>query len=319
MPIDFRIKFENGVLTITPNTGPRPQPAHQQTGGSGVATFSKRVGVKSEAGTGGSGTEAHPSPGSGSGGPDSGGLGSGRVVVIGPVVCFDSGSEPGAGGSGTEAHPSPGSGSGGPDSGGPGPGVVVIGPIVLCGQHTKQNAKGTDEPLPLQRSATVKPSTASAAFEMQPQEEGNWCWAAVTVSVDRYFAATSLNVAQCELAGQVFGAGVCGHEENFNEPRTLQKGLRIVGNLNEPPIGGPVDFDTLRKEITADRPVCARIAWDGGGAHFVAIDGCTQFNSGEQQLHVQDPKYGPSFVSYGEMVSGYRYEGEWTDTFLLKG
>jgi hypothetical protein len=323
MLIEYKIRLGKDGVTVTQRVEPGCSTNHMEAGSSDGEPFSRRLGHKFEAGKGGGGPEEPP--GSGGGGPEEQpGAGGG-----GPEE------QPGSGGGGPEEQPrsggggpeeQPGSGSGGPEeqpgSGGGGPEgqVIVFGPIVICGSNQRMGQpKGeTDPDVPLISEVLTGNLGKNMPFQMDRQEETQWCWAAVSVSVDRYFADTSMNLTQCRLAENVLGPGSCSHPENFNEPRRLQEGLRIVGNLREPPLRNPVSFKTIQREIAANRPVCARIAWDGGGAHFVVIDGCTAFKSGFQQLHVADPDAGPSVVSYNELVSGYRYRGEWTDTFFLR-
>jgi hypothetical protein len=316
MSNEYNIKFERGAVTITPGMGAKASTQRKRKTSAGATTFSKMLGAKPEPGEGGDGFD--DDPGSGGGDPRSG-----RVVVIGPLVfCGSDGfSEAGEGGDGFDDDPG---------SGGTGPGsapVVVIGPLVFCGRGRRSTASGKPKKDPVKPkteetySALGAESTETSSiktFQMERQKERNWCWAAVTVSVDRYFDATSLDLEQCELAGKMFRAGVCGNEKKFNKPRKLQEALRLVDNLKDQPLNGPLRFERIRQEINANRPVCARIQWKGGGAHFIVIDGCTEFDSGFRQVHVQDPDSGPGVVSYDELAYAYRLQGEWSHSFLLK-
>jgi hypothetical protein len=95
---------------------------------------------------------------------------------------------------------------------------------------------------------------------------------------------------------------------------------------------GILRFSDIQDEISKDRPICARVAWDPDGdliedgAHFVAIVGWSQTN-GVDFVHVEDP------VGVGENSShsmklrvpfemfkeSYRGDGRWTHTYLMKG
>jgi hypothetical protein len=311
MSVEYRIRFGKDGVTITPGAGVNPR--RKERTSAGAATFSKMLGATSEAGAGGGDFEDDPGPGSG-------GPGSGCAVVIGPLVfCNRAAAEAGEGGNDFEDDPGPG-------SGGPGSGkVVVIGPLVFCSCGGRASSKPKKDPVKpnteTNYSTLGAESTESSAvktFQMERQKERNWCWAAVTVSVDRYFRATSVDLEQCELAGKMFRAGVCGNEKHFNKPRKLQDALRLVDNLKNQPLNGPLQFENLRHEINSNRPVCARIQWRGGGAHFIVIDGCTEFDSGFRQVHIQDPDSGPGVMSYDELAYAYRFHGEWTHSFLLK-
>ena len=160
---------------------------------------------------------------------------------------------------------------------------------------------------------------------MAHQTHKYWCWAAVAVSVDRLFVRTSTDWAQCELVARVLpgAAGCCNAPDLFDRPFSLQAALTEVGNLKEMKVG-PLTFAEIKDEISAKRPVCCRIQWIGTTfGHAVAIDGCLEYASGEQIVHVVDPFYswgpgGGDYIPYDEFVSSYRSSGEWTHTYLVK-
>jgi hypothetical protein len=159
---------------------------------------------------------------------------------------------------------------------------------------------------------------------MAHQTHTFWCWAAVAVSVDRLFAPTSTGLAQCELVARVLpGAAACCSTPNlFNQPASLQTALTAVDNLKEMKVG-PLSFAQIKEQLSAQRPVCCRIQWFGQGGHAVAVDGCLEYASGEQIVHVVDPFYswgpgGGDYIPYDEFVSSYRSSGEWTHTYLVK-
>src|ERR1700682_5031054 len=65
-------------------------------------------------------------------------------------------------------------------------------------------------------------------FIMQPQQESEWCWAAVSSSVERYFSPTS-HQTQCMIARGVLGiAGCCGDATPCNQPARLQDALTLL-------------------------------------------------------------------------------------------
>lgn len=59
----------------------------------------------------------------------------------------------------------------------------------------------------------------------------------------------------------------------------------------------------------------------GGGAHFIALDGCKVTTSGRRMVHVQDPNDNPTsspgFLDYDDLVEDYGEAGYWNDTYLL--
>src|SRR5947207_2381161 len=128
-------------------------------------------------------------------------------------------------------------------------------------------------------------------FVMESQEQSEWCWAAVSVSVDHYFSTAS-NSTQCRVARDVLGlAGCCSNPDPCNEPARLQDALESVNCLAASPTG-PLSFAEVRQVIDASKPVCLRIGWDGGGGHFLALCGYRLSSSGIPLVDVEDPLYG---------------------------
>ncbi|MBS1859516.1 MAG: hypothetical protein JST11_29345 [Acidobacteria bacterium] len=162
---------------------------------------------------------------------------------------------------------------------------------------------------------------------MEQQQQPNWCWAAVAVSIHNFLDLTA-TLTQGGVATSVLledariPAGVdCSSTPGLcNYTAALADALRISGNLR--PGGyvpnGHLAFDSLKNWVNANLPVGARIVWAGGGAHFIVLDGYREFVSGARQVHVQDPLYGPSFQYYDDLVADYPPGGNWQDTYLVK-
>lgn len=151
---------------------------------------------------------------------------------------------------------------------------------------------------------------------MQTQQEDEWCWAAVSVSVDHYFNAQSTKT-QCQVVQAVLqNAGCCGNPDTCDDPARLQDALTNVQRLNQILLR-PLSFSEIQAQLNADLPVCARIAWPNGGAHFVAVDGWSG-SEANPQVHVADPLFPSATHGYIEFVSAYRGNGQWTATFLVQ-
>lgn len=159
------------------------------------------------------------------------------------------------------------------------------------------------------------PVQASRFFQMETQQESEWCWAAVSVSVDHYYRPDSYST-QCEIASQVIEGDCCAQPQQFDEPERLQDALGAVGRLGS--ITGRLTFEQLKAEIDAGRPVCIRIEWDGGGAHFLALDGYRVLQSGARTVDVADPFYADSTNDFDAFPSQYHGGGAWTATFLTR-
>jgi len=161
-------------------------------------------------------------------------------------------------------------------------------------------------------------------FVIEKQFQDKWCWAAVSVSVARYFAPQSL-VTQCRVALAVTGKTDCcgSRREHCNEPGDLTDALKAVQRWKETR-DEPLTFDDLQTEIDNFRPVCVRIGWRGGGGHFVIVYGYRILSSGVQQVEVADPFFANSILSYNQFVNAYGSAvqpggGQWTHTFLVRG
>ena len=165
-------------------------------------------------------------------------------------------------------------------------------------------------------------------FVMQTQQEDQWCWAAVAVSVHQYLDPLSTGAwTQETLATQVLLTGKqippsvdCSKTPGqCNLPSRLDQALTTVGNLGSAgAVAGILSFENLTQWIDKQLPVCARIVWFTGSGHFVALTGYRTFASGLQQVYVQDPHYGPSYQNYEDLVADYPPGGSWQDTYLVK-
>lgn len=155
-------------------------------------------------------------------------------------------------------------------------------------------------------------------FPMQTQQEDQWCWAAVAASVDTYFAPFA-SAPQCRIAAAVLGSGAdtCSNPQNHNKPGKLQDALYAIGRYRTTRLGA-LSFDDLRAEIDSGRPVCVRIAWSGGGAHFVVLSGYHESTTtGVRTVDVSDPLYPNSTRLFEQFPSAYHGGGDWTATFFV--
>jgi len=149
------------------------------------------------------------------------------------------------------------------------------------------------------------------------QAESNWCWAATSDGVVHFYD-TSSTWTQCAIADSELGRTDCcggGASGPCNVYGYLDQALSVVGHFDHM-TSTVADFQTVDDEIDAHRPLGVRVAWSGGGAHFLAIGGYREIPS--QYLHVEDPWYGPSDVAYSTLQSGYQGSGTWTHTYWTK-
>lgn len=95
-------------------------------------------------------------------------------------------------------------------------------------------------------------------FVMQAQQQTNWCWCAVTVTVANYFGD---NLNQCAFANTRLSLTSCctmGGSASCNVVSDVVTPLNMTGHLASWNASAPA-FTDLRPEIDAGRPVTLRI------------------------------------------------------------
>jgi len=160
--------------------------------------------------------------------------------------------------------------------------------------------------------------SASLAFTIQPQQQTEWCWAAVTSSVDQFFSAAS-TWSQCTLANDQLQQTSCctnGSIAQCNCPWYLERSLGRVNRLRAY-IQAAAPFTGVQQEINQGDPVCARIGWAGGGGHFVVIFGYDD-STPTNYVVVADPIWGVSQIPYSVFSSSYRGNGTWTHSYYTQ-
>jgi hypothetical protein len=153
-------------------------------------------------------------------------------------------------------------------------------------------------------------------FTMQAQQQSNWCWAAVSTSISHFYESTS-SWTQCAVANTQLGRTDCcgaGASGACNVYGYLDQGLQEVGHFDHLQ-NGTVTFQVLRNEIVSSRPLGIRVAWSGGGAHFIAAIGAEE---GDLVL-VGDPGSGAnSLVDFATLETNYSGSGTWTHSYFTK-
>ncbi|HEY4359072.1 MAG TPA: papain-like cysteine protease family protein [Acidobacteriaceae bacterium] len=155
----------------------------------------------------------------------------------------------------------------------------------------------------------------NTGFDMQHQLESNWCWAGVSTSVAHFYNPSS-TVTQCQVVNNQLGRSDCcsnGGSSNCNQSGYLDKALNFVGHLDHVD-SSTETYATVVNQVSVWHPFGIRVAWSGGGAHFIAATGYEQ----GQLLVIQDPIYGTSVVSYATMFGSYQGSGNWTHSYFTK-
>jgi hypothetical protein len=174
---------------------------------------------------------------------------------------------------------------------------------------------------PVSPTGGARPSSgALAGFSMETQQQGEWCWAAVSVSVAKFYGTTSWS--QCDLAAKELDLDCCGADGpvrgngGCNRGWHLDTPLTRVGHFDRWNSSSEA-FADVQAEINSSRTLCARIAWNGGGAHYVALGGWSIDSTGTEFVDAYDPYYGFSQTSYSDFLSSYQQPGDsWTDSYF---
>jgi hypothetical protein len=169
-------------------------------------------------------------------------------------------------------------------------------------------------------STAVRLDRALVGFTMPIQDQNKWCWAAVTVAVNRFFDRSS-TLDQCHVADHQLGrADCCPKDATCNQAWDLDAALDGEGNL-DPPVQGTIPFRQIRTRIgTAARPIACRVEYATGRGHFVAISGCRETDKNRWVL-VEDPGRGAKIYHLWTTLKanfGGSAGAKWTDTYHTK-
>jgi len=184
---------------------------------------------------------------------------------------------------------------------------------------------------PIRLDSIVRSTWRSINFKVQYQEKSNWCWAAMALSVAKFYDS-DFKYTQSDIANGELDRTDCSKEmpdDPCNKSGYLMSSLNRVDHFETWYVRRPKKSSRLqdqvrrhieheiRKEINHGRPLCARIAWVGGGAHFVGIYGYAA-DSADSKLGgvaIADPLWGLSDVDWEDFPVRYRVGGTYTDSY----
>lgn len=160
-------------------------------------------------------------------------------------------------------------------------------------------------------------------YTMEYQQHLNWCWAAVAISVARYYTP-ALVLTQCQLVNLQLGRGDCCNCGDWispwhpcNSTSNTSTAIERVGHL-EGVDAAPATFQQVRTEIDNLRPLALRFGWLLGGGHAVTCSGYYQSNQIGEYLVIEDPTLGLSLMPYANVRRPYWGFGTWTHTSFTK-
>ena len=160
-------------------------------------------------------------------------------------------------------------------------------------------------------------SSQVLSFNMELQTQSNWCWAATSKSVSAFYSAFS-PWTQCKIASEELDESCCDSPVPgaCNIPWYLDRALTRTNNFVSYQ-SGTITWNQVKDELDKGLVVGARIGWNNGGGHFMVIHGVSK-SLGVEYLHIDDPIYGKSTLTYDQFATNYQNSGSWTHTYFTK-
>lgn len=163
----------------------------------------------------------------------------------------------------------------------------------------------------------------SFKFDIQRQEQTNWCWAAVGATVVHYYN-NNTSWTQCDIVTAALKQDACfvdASSPHINKQWYLDRALSIVGCLKRM-TDKRVPEELVLYEIAARRPLGVRIHWRGGGGHFVVLRSWFIGEDDALWYVVEDPaKNGGGTrkmpASKFETAYGSQGRGSWSHTYFV--
>lgn len=149
---------------------------------------------------------------------------------------------------------------------------------------------------------------------VQRQQQTNWCWAAVAVSIADFYGAAP---TQCAFVNTRLGRTDCcgaGAAGPCNQTHSGRDAIDALGHLADWDASRPGQA-LIRAEIDANRPMAVRVEWAGGGAHLLVVDG---YLENFDFVAVDDPWFGTADIALSTLHSAYQGTGSVTHHYLTQ-
>ncbi|MDQ1830782.1 papain-like cysteine protease family protein [Massilia scottii] len=140
-------------------------------------------------------------------------------------------------------------------------------------------------------------------FEMAPQQGGLLCWAAVAVSLRRFYRKQE-SIDQIAFARSLLGA-------NCNQVCQPLRALNHAG-LRYREHSGPIPLADIEQQLMSGHPVLIAARYFIGW-HLLVLHG---IGHGTQMM-IADSLHGPSRASYADLTAAYREHYLWSHTYCL--
>jgi hypothetical protein len=154
-------------------------------------------------------------------------------------------------------------------------------------------------------------------IHVKKQLKSRWCWVAIACAVGEYYQ--TCNLRQKDLV-RILLKDIDNKESQYSKGEIKERNinfkldiaLKFVNGFSHWTIGKP-SFERIQFEINQGRPVCIRLEWFKGGAHYVLVRG---YNSEQETIFIEDSLHGSGIESFKNFPDKYCKSGAvWTETF----
>jgi len=153
------------------------------------------------------------------------------------------------------------------------------------------------------------------------QQMSNWCWAATTVAVAKFYGKSSvivngsaLPLTQPNHVHRVTGSPTNNVGRVFSTLRTDFSTCYSIGSTHT---FGSLTASASQSQLYANKPVLIAISWSGGGGHGILMTGYLTSGS---LYRIMDPGTGThSYHTYNTIRDAYNTSGTWVETLYNFG
>jgi hypothetical protein len=160
-------------------------------------------------------------------------------------------------------------------------------------------------------------------FRQVAQEMPNWCWAAVTLSIFKFYEPNS-NFAQCAIANYVLNQQTCCGSpipDHCNVAIDLGFAMtkcQLLANQTD----GDINYQAVVSEINNNRPIGVALYWmdqqNAQGGHAVVIYGYRNHTTGPW-ICIADPAGGSyTMIRYDDFPLHYSGGAYWGQTWTSR-
>jgi len=162
-------------------------------------------------------------------------------------------------------------------------------------------------------------------FPIENQQDTEWCWAAVSVSLEHYFNPDS-QLTQLQFVQRLIPPAEAA-AQGLDVPFDLQVALSSLGLQKGQPLPAFLPFSQIQQQLDLNLPVCVEIEWYGEDIfHYLVLTGYGVSPAGDVQVYVADPMLSDYTITpwdYNSFVYAYSpsyasAEGEWVETFFVQ-